>query len=354
MTKKARFVLLTLVLTLGIFVTARGVYAYPSYLTDYNNTFGTSVSCSLCHVNSPPDKTLTPTGTTFKNSGNNVCSIAPALIGKCAPAPVISSFAATPGSITSGQSSTLSWALSGGAPTTLGIDNGVGSVFGSSSKAVTPGATTTYTLTASNSAASVTKSVIVTVTAESPTPPSTGTISMPDMAIWMGKWFKITIKNAGYYVGASSNGNPAIRNVATSDDNEVQEISSDFNSVAGYLKFWSSDTNQNILQADLYEPDGNGGWITEPLSFHYIGGSDLDFLCWSQVTGDFSLGLTARIHGNDRNGVLRSASFKTLGGYYFEIDNTLTPPEYWAGGFSMNGTLIQESKVPVPSDVQVH
>ena len=79
-------------------------------------------------------------------------------------APVIGSFAATPASITSGQSSTLAWTLSGGAPTTLSINNSVGSVLNSSSRSVSPTATTTYTLTASNSAGSVTRTVTVTVT----------------------------------------------------------------------------------------------------------------------------------------------------------------------------------------------
>src|SRR3989344_3811455 len=80
-------------------------------------------------------------------------------------APVISTFIATPATITAGQSSTLSWTLSGGAPTTLSIDNSIGSVLGTSSKSVTPAATITYTITASNVTGSATKQVTVTVSA---------------------------------------------------------------------------------------------------------------------------------------------------------------------------------------------
>ncbi len=84
--------------------------------------------------------------------------------GSAMQAPVIDSFTATPASIVMGQSSTLAWTLSGGAPDTLTIDQGVGSVLGTTSKVVSPTTTTTFTLTASNSAGMVTKSVTVTVT----------------------------------------------------------------------------------------------------------------------------------------------------------------------------------------------
>ncbi|MCL4849901.1 MAG: hypothetical protein KJZ78_00785, partial [Bryobacteraceae bacterium] len=64
--------------------------------------------------------------------------------------PVISSFTATPASIDSGNASTLAWSVSGA--TSLSINQGVGTVTGAASKSVTPAATTTYTLTATNAA----------------------------------------------------------------------------------------------------------------------------------------------------------------------------------------------------------
>lgn len=75
-------------------------------------------------------------------------------------APIISTFSASPASIAAGQSSTLSWGVSGA--TTLSI-SGLGVVTGSS-KVVSPTATTTYTLTASNSTGSTTATTIITVT----------------------------------------------------------------------------------------------------------------------------------------------------------------------------------------------
>jgi thermitase len=81
-------------------------------------------------------------------------------VAKASP-PSISSLTASPSAITQGQSSTLSWNVSGA--TTISINNGVGTVSGSS-VSVSPSQTTTYTLTASNSAGSASAQVMVTVT----------------------------------------------------------------------------------------------------------------------------------------------------------------------------------------------
>jgi len=75
--------------------------------------------------------------------------------------PIINSFLANPSTITVGESSNLSWSVTNA--TTVTIDNGIGSVALSDTTTVTPVTTTTYTLTATNSAGSVTGSVTVTV-----------------------------------------------------------------------------------------------------------------------------------------------------------------------------------------------
>lgn len=76
--------------------------------------------------------------------------------------PVISYFTASPSSIASNQSSTLSWIVVSPLPVTLTIDSNVGLVTGTS-KLVFPSQTTTYTLTATNSAGSTTAQVKVDV-----------------------------------------------------------------------------------------------------------------------------------------------------------------------------------------------
>jgi hypothetical protein len=90
--------------------------------------------------------------------------------------PVISSFSASPASIAAGASSTLDWSVTGA--TKISIDQGIGNVALTGSRAVMPGTTTVYTLTASNAAGvSVTATAQVLVTGSStppsPTPPTT-------------------------------------------------------------------------------------------------------------------------------------------------------------------------------------
>jgi len=75
--------------------------------------------------------------------------------------PVILSFTANPSTILEGDSTTLSWETS--KATKVEIDNGIGQVALSGSKEVTLTETTTFTLTASNSDGSVTKTCKVEV-----------------------------------------------------------------------------------------------------------------------------------------------------------------------------------------------
>jgi hypothetical protein len=74
--------------------------------------------------------------------------------------PTVTSFTATPGSITIGNPTTLAWSVSNA--TNISIDNGLGAQSGSS-VVVYPTANTTYTLTATNSAGSTTSTVTVSV-----------------------------------------------------------------------------------------------------------------------------------------------------------------------------------------------
>jgi len=75
--------------------------------------------------------------------------------------PVIDTFIADPAAITQGESSTMTWSVTGA--DTVSINQGIGDVTGTTSYSVSPSATTTYTLTAANAYGSVTGSVTVTV-----------------------------------------------------------------------------------------------------------------------------------------------------------------------------------------------
>ncbi len=110
-------------------------------------------------------------------------SITAALIISVTAPPTISSFNASPGSIALGQSSTLSWSVSGA--TSLSISPNIGAVTGGS-LTVTPTTTTSYTLTATNAAGSVSAMVIVNVTAP-PLAPIIGSFTATPSSITAGQ-----------------------------------------------------------------------------------------------------------------------------------------------------------------------
>ena len=120
--------------------------------------------------------------------------------------PVISMFNATPGSITTGETSTINWTVTGA--TTVSIDQEIGNVATSGNRAVSPASNMVYTLTATNAAGSVTASTQVIVSpvsssSQPPTPPSSASTAagMPDLIIeditYADNKVAYTIKNQG-------------------------------------------------------------------------------------------------------------------------------------------------------------
>jgi hypothetical protein len=108
-------------------------------------------------------KTLTGTGRGLGEGSVDHESLECSLTLNQPAQPRVTSFAASPSSINPGGSSTLSWTITGTQPITLNIDNGIGDVTGSAGKTVSPTQTTTYTLTATNSAGTAKEKVTVTV-----------------------------------------------------------------------------------------------------------------------------------------------------------------------------------------------
>ncbi|MEM6429122.1 MAG: hypothetical protein AAF708_07765 [Deinococcota bacterium] len=97
--------------------------------------------------------------------------------------PNIISFTASSNTILEGEMSTLSWQITGDEPITLTLSPNIGDVSGSNSVEVSPNATITYTLTATNivTSASDTETVTITVTSE-PVAPTIVTFSvLPDL-----------------------------------------------------------------------------------------------------------------------------------------------------------------------------
>ena len=99
-----------------------------------------------------------------------------------AAAPVINSFTAEPSTIEPGQSSTLSWSISGA--TDMTIDQGVGAVQSTGMRQVFPRTSTSYTLTARGPGGMDSRSVTVEVSTAPPPPPpapSTPRLSSADL-----------------------------------------------------------------------------------------------------------------------------------------------------------------------------
>jgi hypothetical protein len=83
--------------------------------------------------------------------------------------PVINTFTAAPKSISEGESSMLVWTVTGAQ--TVRLDQGIGYVALTGAKSVSPNATTTYILTATNSAGDVTAKAQVVVSEAATTTP---------------------------------------------------------------------------------------------------------------------------------------------------------------------------------------
>ena len=127
------------------------------------------------------------------------------LFSTTAGAPGISSFTASPASVSAGSAVTLSWSVTGAAA--LSIDNGVGTVTGATSKSVTPNATTTYTLTATNAAGSTTAKATVTVT---PTLPVIASFTASPAAVKAGSPATLTWNVTGATTLSIDNGVGAV------------------------------------------------------------------------------------------------------------------------------------------------
>lgn len=144
-------------ITAGEETTLRWTVTGEDLTLTIDNGVGTVTGTSLRVA---PAETTAYTLSATGSDGSDTATITVAVNPKT-EAPKITAFEATPASIFAGEESVLSWTLTGSAAT-LSIDNGVGEVTGTSTT-IFPIETTTYTLTASNSAGSDSATFSVTV-----------------------------------------------------------------------------------------------------------------------------------------------------------------------------------------------
>jgi hypothetical protein len=132
-----------------------------------NGATSVSISQGIGTVSSSGTQEVSPAVTTTyiltarNNAGSVTASTAVTVGAVTTTAPVVTSFTANPFNINAGGSSTLSWNVNGA--TTVSIDQGIGTVSASGTRAISPAANTTYTLTATNSIGTVTASAPVTI-----------------------------------------------------------------------------------------------------------------------------------------------------------------------------------------------
>jgi len=139
-----------------------------SSLLQWNVIRATSVSIDqdLGAVSSSGTRLVSPATTTVytltaTNSSGSVTASVTVTVTQPTALPVILRFSVYPTSIIPGDSATLQWQVGGA--TSVSIDQGIGAVPPSGTQWISPAATGTYTLTATNSSGSVTASVTVTV-----------------------------------------------------------------------------------------------------------------------------------------------------------------------------------------------
>ncbi|NTV14493.1 MAG: tandem-95 repeat protein [Desulfobulbaceae bacterium] len=158
---------LTLDNGIGVVTGLNGVAIFPTQTTTYTLTA------------SGPGGTATATVTVMVSSS---------------PLPAIDAFTATPSSINAGEPVQLAWSVRN--VETLTINQGIGDVSGYSSWAVTPQATTTYTLTASGPGG--TSTALVTVEVTQPPPPSIDFFSATPGHVTVGgqAWLAWSVHNA--------------------------------------------------------------------------------------------------------------------------------------------------------------
>jgi len=135
--------------------------------------------------------------------------------------PPTATLTASPASITSGQSATLSWNATNASSVT--INQGIGAVAASGTRSVTPAATTAYTLTATNATGTVTAQTTVTVTPAGTKTTPTITWNTP-AAILYGTALSGTQLNASTTVAGSFAYSPASGTVLSAGGGQILSV----------------------------------------------------------------------------------------------------------------------------------
>jgi len=128
--------------------------------------------------------TLTATNSAGTVTGSAVINVNLAPRPPAGTPPVIREFSNNPSTISSGDSSVLFWSVTGA--TSVSIDQGIGRVDFVGIRVISPALSTVYTISAANSAGTVTRSA-VTVVSSAPLPPAPLALSGINVGVVQGE-----------------------------------------------------------------------------------------------------------------------------------------------------------------------
>ena len=164
---------------------------------------------------------------------------------------------------------------------------------------------------------------------------SIGVAHSQDLSGWVGTWFKLTSTSKGYET--------------SNEPNHIPQALSDKSTAYLKITAWNTaNQSDKYLSCSVYDQNEDGNTNQSSITLHYLGGADLDFLVLCHIASEQNVGFIGRITGKQSTGILKSATFKTLGGYSYarSSDPILNPRSAEAEGLTITGTLIAESKLP--------
>ena len=173
------------------------------------------------------------------------------IVGCSGTSPIINSILANPPTINEGESSTLIWSVTDA--DTVTIDHGIGAVALIGTTIVSPITNTTYTITATNSAGSVTATLNITV---NPTPTLTISQTEGTSKAWFGA--------SPGYVNVGQGQSFQVTEAGYFDQFQIYLTSSQPTDSGDIIVCDLRDNGGNILQSVSINGfiAGNGGWQT--------------------------------------------------------------------------------------------
>ncbi|MHB8085510.1 MAG: hypothetical protein ACYDHZ_06770 [Dehalococcoidia bacterium] len=193
--------------------------------------------------------------------------------GGSSQAPKIVKFEVNPISITSGGAAVLSWEVSNAS--SVSIDPGIGNTSTHGSEKVSPAATTTYTITASNKAGSTESTALLTVGAAvtPPTPPITpsGSVGLPVITSFSATPSSISAGSSTVLNWSVTNATGAkisgLGNVATSGSSSVYPTTTTTYVIEAYNSTGQSSASTVITVAGSTVPPYSGGGVPSIIAF---------------------------------------------------------------------------------------